>query len=502
MIVESVIVNNQDMSDYDESDTSEVTRSESDSSESDTCDAAANSFACIEKVKSDTPRARFDIYFHPNFIEMIQFSAKKQVSNRYKIMKDDVIEIFRLPNNQQQIFFVLYLRHPIVGGNRKYTEYPFVVLNFLKYEELNINVKMIDPIVSEMFRSEVDFGGNMSGRTIDLFETMVTKIFDTPAVTSVRNYRGSNPALKCTFWDNIDHFLYPLSDGFVNVWKYCQRLKFDEVKYVEFVQCEGRIKTFDFFIYPLAPKIIRFYDIANSRSNFIPLAFLEFNAIDEEHYDALHKFCDDNNIVIHNSGNSQSQSTDSDSDSKTVSSQNLTHLLNKDIFETPDPHMAMCEREGQLTEESDDQDDEQDDESEDLTSINDQNTDENLSSTELSENESQNTESESITRLRSGKRRIMVIEDESSDDQEQQQEDVSSTSTESSGSHDMESEFMVRRTRRNNKQIVVISDDDESIDDQQMKGQEGIPSSGNGLLEHGSQDTENEITSTKVRSMD
>lgn len=334
--------------------------SDSDSDSIDLIDSFRDSFACLQKIKSNTPRARFNVYFYSEFIELIQFSVQRQVSNRYRVHKDDVREILRLPySNDKHIFFVLHLKRPIVGGNRSTTEYDFVVFDFAQndYEEVTLDKAITD--VGDMFDDDV-----IEGPTVEVFETLVTKIFGKDVTSPAINYDGNNTAqaLRCTFWDNDEHFLFPLDDGFVNVWKYCQKLKLNEVKNVRFVRSQGRSKTFDFFIYPKMERAIRRYHIGARQSNTINCFFLEFKAIDQDHYDSLLSYCNRNNITISTndfresaSDTDSSNSTESESETPTeLQGSELTdedEQLIDDDYEVPDPHMVECQREGQESDE-------------------------------------------------------------------------------------------------------------------------------------------------------
>ncbi len=332
--------------------------SESDQSDSDQS-GVIGSFACLTKVKSQTPRARFDIYFHPTSIELIQYSVKKEVSNRYRICEGDVAEMLRLPySNDKQIFFVLHLKRPIVGGNKSYTSYDFVVFNFAHTDHDEIPVDMDDPLVRDMFEDEDTVeSGTIEGSTADILETLLTKVFGKDVTTPAGNYDGEKdaPALRCTFWDNDEHFLYPLDDGFINVWKYCQKLKLKEVKNVRFVRREGRFKTFDFYMYPEMTRAIRRYDWGASKSRNIDCFFLEFKAIDQVYYDGLFAYCNRNKISIstndfrESASDTDSNASDSEPEDQsptgTSGSETDSEQLIDDGFDAPDPYLARLKSE-------------------------------------------------------------------------------------------------------------------------------------------------------------
>ncbi|KAG4072346.1 hypothetical protein HA402_004278 [Bradysia odoriphaga] len=319
---------------------------ETDSDAGDVTESFRNSFASLSKVKSNTPRARFDVHFYPESIQLIQFTLKHEVSNRHRIHRDDVIEIFRLPHsNDKQTFLVLHLRRPIVGGNKATTEYNFVVFNFTQEDYEEVTLHLDNPIVRDMFDDDIVESESIEGRTAEVFETILTQIFAKNAITPAINYDGDNAAkaLRCTFWDNDDHFLYPLDDGFVNVWKYCQRLTLRDVKNVRFIRSQGRSKTFDFYIYPVMKRAIRRYHIGAGKSNTIDCFFLEFKAIDLDHYDGLFEYCCRHKITI-STNDFRNDTDDSSSESHTETnaseSGSSSAELIDDGFEAPDPYMA------------------------------------------------------------------------------------------------------------------------------------------------------------------
>lgn len=347
----------ENMSEYDE-----------DTDDSDVTDSFRDSFASLSKIKSNTPRARFDVHFYPTFIQLIQFSAQKQVSNRYEICKDNVSAMLRLPySNDKQIFFVLHLKHPIVGGNKSTTDYDFVVFNFADTDNEEVSLELTNPNVRDMFDEETVESGCIAGKTVDVFETLLVKIFAKDVTTPAKNYDGRSAAraLQCTFWDNNEHFLYPLDDGFVNVWKYCQKLNLKEVKNVRFVRSQGRCKTFDFYIYPVMQRAIRRYHTGLGKSNFIDCFYLEFKAIDQDHYDGLFAYCEKNKISIStndfrssasDTGSGSDSDSNDESESQTQTEPNASESdvaggqLFDDDFEAPDPYMAQCQTEGRRSE--------------------------------------------------------------------------------------------------------------------------------------------------------
>lgn len=347
------------MSSYDDSDAEDV------------IDSFGGSFACLSKIKSCTPRARFDVHFYPTSIQLIQFSVQKQVSHRYRIQKGNVGEMLRLPySNGSQIFFVLHLKRPIVGGNKSGTEYDFIVFNFPREDYEEVSLDFGNPIVKDMFDEDT-----IEGQTIDVFETILVKIFDKDVVTPAKDYEKGNCALalSCTFWDNDENFLYPLDDGFVNVFKYCQKLHLEEVKDVRFVRSQGRFKTFDFYIYPKMERAIRRYNIGLGKSNIVDCFFLEFKAIDLVHYDGLFAYCDKHEITISTNDFQQSASdtdgnnddSESQSDCPTITNASETSTSESDEqflddgYEAPDPHMVQCQIEGRESESGNDSSDEE-----------------------------------------------------------------------------------------------------------------------------------------------
>lgn len=315
---------------------------------------ANSSIACIPKVKSNTPRARFDIHFHSDYIRLFQFNVKKEVSNRHKIDRDDVIEMFRLPVDNQQIFFVLHLSNAMVGGNKHFTKYHFVVFNFIKNEDIEIELRTTD---CEEIRDilETDDDNIVSGKTVDVFEKMVKHIFNKPVICptidSSDNY-STTPVLKCTFWDSDDHYLYPLDDCFITVWKYCQRVRLTDVKNVRLVQGEGRSRTFDFYIYPTVKTQIRRYNIGAAASKFLNCWYLEFKAIDQTCYEWLYEYCERHQITIETNdfedqaycSSNSNESSDSDTGLGHTGRMDLKHWIDNE-FEAPDPYMARCRNE-------------------------------------------------------------------------------------------------------------------------------------------------------------
>lgn len=373
-----------------------------------------DSFAFLSKVKSNTPRARFDVHFYPNFIQLIQFSVKKEVSNRYRINNGNISDMLRLPySNDKHIFFVLHLKRPIVGGNKSTTKYDFVVFNFNDDEFEEITLDFTDPTVRDMFDEDTVDRGYISGKTIEIFETMLVKIFGKDVTTPAKNYEGGTtaPGLRCTFWDNDEHFLYPLDTGFVNVWKYCQILNLKDVKDVRFVRSQGRFKTFDFFIYPKLERSIRRYHVGASMSQYVNCFFLEFKAIDQVYYDGLFAYCDRNKITISTNDfrESASGSSDSEAESRTQTETNSSESdeeLLEDVYEVPDPHMVRCQTEGGEYENSGSEENENSEEELDTSST-------DQTSTSQSQIVSQETDdNENVSKTRRNKRRSNIISDE------------------------------------------------------------------------------------------
>lgn len=141
-----------------------------------------------------------------------------------------------------------HLRHDIVGRINRFMSYDFIVFSFLKNEYIETKFDSAESNITDLLRREID-DGVISGKTINIFQKMIKHVFDKSFIVPSQE-TNSTPVIKCTFADNNDHYLYPLKDRFLSVWKYCQCLKLTEIRNVKFVKGKGRAKTFDFTIYP------------------------------------------------------------------------------------------------------------------------------------------------------------------------------------------------------------------------------------------------------------
>lgn len=244
--------------------------------------SAANFFYEAIKVKADlgmvsaeaivpfhempfiTPRGRYEVEMFDEFMRM------HGKTYDYKIMYQSIKHLFLVPKpDDVHNLFVIGLDPPVRQGQ---TRYPYLVLQFLRDEELDVTLNLDKDELESRFNGKLKktYDAEISNVVSEVFSAIsgveVTK-------TSGFKSRHGNAGMKCAIKANEGH-LYPLADGLIFLPKPATYMPFKDISQVIFSRMgpTGSSKTFD-------QKVM----MKNGTE-------VSFSGLDKEEYDQLELF--------------------------------------------------------------------------------------------------------------------------------------------------------------------------------------------------------------------
>eukprot|EP00698_Gefionella_okellyi_P024530 TRINITY_DN867_c0_g1_i3.p1 TRINITY_DN867_c0_g1~~TRINITY_DN867_c0_g1_i3.p1 ORF type:complete len:521 (-),score=114.80 TRINITY_DN867_c0_g1_i3:685-2247(-) len=203
-------------------------------------DAVHQAMVTLEEIPFATPRGRYQVELHSNFIKL------HGKSYDYKLLYKHISHLFLLPApDGRNLSFVLSLdpRHLLRRGQ---TTYNHLVMVFSADTELSIEPNLTPEMETKYAPAGIT--RSMTGKTYrvvrKLFEGFTGKIALRP--DSFRGKDGA-PCVRCSYKADEGH-LYPMEKSFFYIHKPPIMIRMDEIAGVEFsrVQGQGSTRTFEF----------------------------------------------------------------------------------------------------------------------------------------------------------------------------------------------------------------------------------------------------------------
>ncbi|VDM96162.1 unnamed protein product [Thelazia callipaeda] len=228
--------------------------------------------AILQQILCTTPRGRYDIKVYQNYLSL------HGKTYDYKIPIRTIMRLFLLPHKDgRHMYFVISLNPPIRQGQ---TRYHFLVLEFSKDEEVDLDLGLTTEQLKEQYKGKLD--KRMSGTVFEvvskIFRVMVDMKITVPG--SFVGHSGT-PAVMCAH-KQASGFLYPLEKGFVYVHKPPMYIRFEEISCVNFARSDVSTRSFDFEIEMKGGSV------------------LIFNSVEKEEYNRLFDFVNNKHLRIKN----------------------------------------------------------------------------------------------------------------------------------------------------------------------------------------------------------
>ncbi|KAJ1984500.1 FACT complex subunit [Dimargaris cristalligena] len=235
------------------------------------------SIALFQEILCLTPRGRYDIDMFPSFLRL------RGKTYDYKISYESVIKLFLLSKpDDLHMVFVLGLDPPIRQGQ---TRYPFLVFQFIKDEEMDIELNLDEATLKEKY------AGKLQKSYSDPTYQVVSSVFRgltgrNVAVTGGFNSLHQTAALKCSLKAN-EGYIYPLQKCFLFIPKPPTFIPHSEIGSVHFSRvgaatAAGPSRTFDM------------------KFNMLSGTDYQFSSIPKEEYNVLEQYLREKKIKMKN----------------------------------------------------------------------------------------------------------------------------------------------------------------------------------------------------------
>eukprot|EP00743_Colponemidia_sp_Colp-15_P002921 GILK01003160.1.p1 GENE.GILK01003160.1~~GILK01003160.1.p1 ORF type:complete len:580 (+),score=152.64 GILK01003160.1:54-1742(+) len=238
---------------------------------------AGESIVSFTEMPMVTPRGRYEVDMYATFMK---FHGK---SHDYKIMYKNINKLFLLPKpDQRHVAFIIGLDTPVRQGQ---TLYPFLVLQFPKEREVEIDVQLTEDEIKQRYPD-----GGLQPKLEGPLYHVVSNVFK--ALTGVKviipgNFKNASGthAVRCSVKASDGH-LYPLNKSFFFINKPVIYIRFEDVLSVEFARVsEGSSNT------------NRSFDLIVSCKSDVEH---QFTSIDKNEYQPLFDFLQSKKIKIIN----------------------------------------------------------------------------------------------------------------------------------------------------------------------------------------------------------
>ncbi|KAI8915430.1 hypothetical protein DFJ77DRAFT_368693 [Powellomyces hirtus] len=163
--------------------------------------------ASFENILCLTPRGRFEVELHEEFFRL------RGKSHDYKIMYSSIIVLSLLPKpDDLHHMFVIGLDPPLRQGQ---TRYPFLVFQFEKEEEVELDINMEDATFAE--RSAQGLQKSYDGPVYDVVSGIMSALTG-KKITEPVTFKSSQgqSGIKCAHKAN-EAFLYPLEKSILSI---------------------------------------------------------------------------------------------------------------------------------------------------------------------------------------------------------------------------------------------------------------------------------------------
>ncbi|CEG63781.1 hypothetical protein RMATCC62417_00870 [Rhizopus microsporus] len=192
----------------------------------------------FQEILSLTPRGRYNIDMYQDFLRL------RGKTYDYKILYSNIVQLFLLLKpDDVHVLFVIGLDPPLRQGQ---TKYPFLVFQFVREEEIDIDLNLEDSVLEEKYENKLQ--KHYDAPTYEVVSN-VFRALTGRKVTSTSTYRSHHGAyaLKCSMKAN-EGFLYPLERSLLFIPKPPTYIPINEIGVVTFSrvgQSGGSSRTFD-----------------------------------------------------------------------------------------------------------------------------------------------------------------------------------------------------------------------------------------------------------------
>ncbi|KAF5131772.1 hypothetical protein DV495_001954 [Geotrichum candidum] len=205
-------------------------------------DVAGEAIVSLSDILFLTPRGRYDIDMYPTSFRL------RGKTYDYKIQYQNIQQLFLLPKPDEiHNILVIQLDPPLRQGQ---TRYPFLVIQFLKDDELEVELNVADSEFEEKYAGKLKKKYDEATHEVvgNLFRGLSGRKMIVPgSFTSVHAQAGVSCSLKAS-----EGYIFPLETCFMFVPKPTVYIPLSEIKYVTFSRLGGgsggSSRTFDLTI--------------------------------------------------------------------------------------------------------------------------------------------------------------------------------------------------------------------------------------------------------------
>lgn len=168
-------------------------------------EVAGESIVSFSDILFLTPRGRYDVDMYPSSLRL------RGKTYDYKIQYTSVVKIFLLPKpDETHNMIVIGLDPPLRQGQ---TRYPFIILQFLKEEEIEVELNLEDAEFDEKYADKLKRKYDNSAHEVvtQIFRGLTGRKVTTPG--SFQSHHGQ-AAVKCSMKAN-EGWLYCLEKSFI-----------------------------------------------------------------------------------------------------------------------------------------------------------------------------------------------------------------------------------------------------------------------------------------------
>ncbi|EMR10104.1 hypothetical protein PNEG_01383 [Pneumocystis murina B123] len=229
-----------------------------------------------------TPRGRYDVDMYSSFLRL------RGKTYDYKIYYSSFVKLFLLPKpDDMHIVFVMGLDLPLRQGQ---TEYPFLVIQFMREEEMEVELNIEDSEFQEKYSEKLKKKYDQPAYEVvsQIFYGLTGKKVITPS--TFRSYRG-HAAVKCSMKASEGN-LFCLDKSFLFIPKPSIWIPISEISYVTLFRINTSVSA------------SRTFDLTFSLKGG---AYYQFSNINREEQKLLEDFMKSKNIKIENDLNEDSQ---------------------------------------------------------------------------------------------------------------------------------------------------------------------------------------------------
>ncbi|KAF1951689.1 SSrecog-domain-containing protein [Byssothecium circinans] len=202
-------------------------------------EVAGDTYATFQEVLHLTPRGRFDIDMYESSFRL------RGKTYDYKIQFDAVKKFMVLPKpDDQHTLIVVGLDPPLRQGQ---TRYPFLVMQFKRDEEVNLDINMTDDMLESKYKDKLQphYEAPMAVVVSEIFKGLTGKRITRPSRDFISHHEQSG--VKCSIKANEGH-LYCLDKAFVFVPKPATYISMEHILSVTMSRVGGAMaasRTFD-----------------------------------------------------------------------------------------------------------------------------------------------------------------------------------------------------------------------------------------------------------------